>query len=138
MIKKLLPCASIWPAHCLLLAGLGGDRVMLLLNMFWPSAFDEGQRRDNFLVRDLALIGRHVVWICFADHLFDPVFGHHEQIGIGVMPSVPRLVMRWRWQISIRITLALIRLTFQIGAMAGCAILRKPVFPKPQPKGHSA
>ena len=55
--------------------------VVSALNAFWPGALDERQRSDDFLVCEVILIGGHVIWVGFADHLFDAVFGHREQVG---------------------------------------------------------
>ena len=45
--------------------------VVSALNAFWPGALDERQRSDDFLVCEVILIGGHVIWVGFADHLFE-------------------------------------------------------------------
>ncbi len=94
---------------------------MVLAQICWPSAFDEGQDRDDFSVGELIPIRRHIAgW--FAVAFGYTKLGDIKQEFVGMMPSVSRFVMRRRSSAAVGRGAAPIRFAFKVRAVARCTI----------------
>src|SRR5262249_20008759 len=96
----------------------GVDPLLLRADRHRPCALDVGEHGPNVGVAKLVLKPRHIA----------PVAGyqgagadlcHLEQLLVRVMPGVPGRIVRWRGHSAIREPLPPIRLSFQVGPVAG-------------------
>ncbi len=100
---------------------LGVKVVVIFFQVRGPGAFDVREHRDDFLIRQNALVRRHAVldgsvWLRRSE------LGYIEQKLIGVMPGVAAHVMRRCAAPAVRFGSAPVLLSFKISPMTGCAI----------------
>src|SRR5439155_10490721 len=99
-----------------------GHASLARANIGRPGALDEGQHGPDLTVGKDVLEPGHVALV--ARH--EPGradFGHVEQLRVGVMPGVPRRVMRRRRHSSVGYPFAPVRLAFELRPVTGGAML---------------
>src|ERR1700735_1622736 len=88
-----------------------------------PGAFDEGENRMDLVVAQNVGKGRHVRLIAGCGEFIDAVRDQLVKLGVGMLPAMAGLVMRRCRQPAVLAGFPPARLTFQLGTMAGRAIL---------------
>ena len=86
-----------------------------------PGTLDVSDDGRDLVVRQSALEGWHVALVTRRSVGFKTVLGYAEQVGIRMMPCVPCLIMRWRWQATVRQSLPPVGLPLEFPTVTACA-----------------
>src|SRR5207253_9769294 len=109
----------------LLAGGVAGHLGPVREHFARPVAFDEREHCPHLIVRELAAKRRHVALIArWGIRRHQPILDDDEEHMVGVMPGVAAVVMRWRGPAAIGQAFLPVGLPFEVGAVAGGALLR--------------